>query len=110
MGKELLSGSAAAKHAVVSVIQAAEKAQITTTSPELQLACHEGLGERGKKNLEERGGARAEIHLKRSGARRVAALSLVPEVYFHFHARHLSGGRLMKAGATFGTMKIIMSE
>lgn len=44
--KELLSGSVVAKNTVASVIQAAENAQITTPSPELQLACYEGLGKK----------------------------------------------------------------
>ena len=49
MGKEVLSGSAAAKHAVASVIQAAGNAQITAPSPELRLAWYEGPGEEKKK-------------------------------------------------------------
>lgn len=50
LGKELLSGSAAAKHIVASVIRAAENAQITAPSPELHLACYEGPKKRCKTN------------------------------------------------------------
>lgn len=82
MGKELLSGSAAAKHIVASVIQASESTQITTTpSPELQLACNEAWEKKrkGVKQItpEEPSGARTEIYLNWSRARSVVALSLM---------------------------------
>lgn len=96
MGKEVLSGSAAAKHTVASVIQAAENAQITAPSPELRLACYEGPGEKKKGvkqiTFEEPGGASTEIYLNWSRARSVVALSLMLKFYFQFHARHLSEG------------------
>lgn len=95
MGKELLSGSAAAKHIVAFVIQAAENAHIPTARPELQLACYEGLGKKKKKRCKTnnfrralRGTHRDLFELEQSP--QCCCSVLDSKVYLQFHARHLS--------------------
>lgn len=91
MRTELLSGSAATKHNVASVIQAAENTQITTPSLEFQLACYEGLEKRCKTN-NFRGGQRCTqgdlFELEQSP--QCCCSVLDAQVYFQFQARHLS--------------------
>lgn len=116
MGKELLSGSATAKHAVASVIQAAEKAQITTPSPELRLACYEGTGKRKKKKkgvkqitFEEPASARTDLFELEQSPQCCCSV-LDAKSLLSVSRSSFVRGSLMMPSTTFATMKIIISE
>lgn len=94
MGKELLSGSAAAKHIVASVIQASESPQITTTpSPELQLACNEAWKKKERCKTNNSRGAQRCTHwdlFELEQSPQCCCSVLDAQVYLQFHACHLS--------------------
>lgn len=75
-----------------SVIQAAEEAQITTQSPELQLACNEGLKKtRCKTNTFRRSQWWKHADLFELEQSLGCCCSVLDaEVYLQFHAHHLS--------------------